>query len=122
MLRYIGPHEKSRQKAAIAYLLEQSDFAMYATYVDPILLIILGFAILSIPLKIMLNSLNEVVNKAPPEAISAVVEKKLKQTLSAMPYEHVEVRISKETWSAMREWNPSILMDILFICDPDLAD
>jgi cation diffusion facilitator family transporter len=137
---------------AIAYLLEQSDLAAYAPFVDPILLIILGIAILPIPGKIMLDSLKEVINKAPPEAVSAVVEKKLKQTLSAVPYEHVEVRISKcgrdlyllvhiivdesfglttiteldnirkQSESAMREWNPSIMMDILFICDPDLAD
>ncbi|WP_371195996.1 cation diffusion facilitator family transporter [Glaciecola sp. SC05] len=137
---------------AIAYLLEQSDFAVYSPYVDPILLIVLGIAILPIPAKIMLDSLNEVINKAPSEAASAVVEKKLKHSLRAVPYEHVEVRISKrgrdlyllvhiivdesyglttitelddirkETEAAMREWNPSILMDILFICDPKLAD
>lgn len=84
--------------------------------------------------------------------MTVVIEKKLKQTLVAVPYEHVEVRISKsgrdlyilvhiivaESFSvatiselddirkrcetAMREWNPSILMDILFIKDPKLAD
>jgi len=30
--------------------------------------------------------------------------------------------IRKESEAAMREWNPSIIMDILFICDADLAD
>jgi predicted Co/Zn/Cd cation transporter (cation efflux family) len=137
---------------ALAYGLEHSGFAHYAPYVDPILLIILGLAILPIPFKIMLDSLNEVINKAPPEAISSVVEKKLKQSLSNVPYEHVEVRISKcgrdlyllvhiivdesfglttiseldeirkSSEASMRQWNPSIMMDILFICDPDLAD
>jgi predicted Co/Zn/Cd cation transporter (cation efflux family) len=111
----------------------------------------LGTAILPIPGKIMLDSLKEVINKAPPEAVTAVIEKKLKQTLLAVPYEHVEVRISKrgrdlyilvhiivnESFSvatiselddirigceaAMRDWNPSIIMDILFIKDPKLA-
>jgi predicted Co/Zn/Cd cation transporter (cation efflux family) len=100
----------------------------------------------------MLDSLKEVINKAPPEAVSLVIEKKLKQSLSAVPFEHVEVRISKSgrdiyllvhiivdesfglttitelddirkrSEAIMRQWNPSILMDILFICDPDLAD
>jgi len=100
----------------------------------------------------MLDSLKEVIGKAPPEAVTSVIEKKLKQSLSTVPYKHIEVRISKsgrdiyllvhiivdesfsvatvreldnirkESEAAMREWNPSIIMDILFICDPDLAD
>ncbi|GAA0854972.1 cation diffusion facilitator family transporter [Aliiglaciecola litoralis] len=136
----------------IAYCFEQYGFADYAPYVDPLLLVILGLAILPIPCKIMLDSLKEVIHKAPPEAVTSVIEKRLKQTLAAVPYEHIEVRISKsgrdtyllvhiivdESFSvatvreldsirkkseaAMREWNPSIIMDILFICDPELAD
>ncbi|MBU3003578.1 cation diffusion facilitator family transporter [Paraglaciecola arctica] len=136
---------------ALAYFIEKTSYANYAPLIDPILLIILGTAILPIPGRIMLESLKEVINKAPPEAVTAVIEKKLKQTLSTVPYEHVEVRISKrgrdlyilvhiivnESFSvatiselddiriscesAMREWNPSIIMDILFITDPKLA-
>lgn len=136
---------------ALAYFIEQTSFADYAPLIDPLLLILLGTAILPIPGKIMLDSLNEVINKAPPEAVTVVIEKKLKQTLVAVPYEHVEVRISKcgrdiyllvhiivdgsfsvatiselddiriSCEAAMLEWNPSILMDILFIQDPKLA-
>jgi predicted Co/Zn/Cd cation transporter (cation efflux family) len=135
----------------LAYFIEKTSFASYAPLIDPLLLILLGTAILPIPGKIMLDSLKEVINKAPPEAVTAVIEKKLKQTLLAVPYEHVEVRISKrgrdlyilvhiivnESFSvatiselddirigceaAMRDWNPSIIMDILFIKDPKLA-
>lgn len=135
----------------LAYGIEKTSFAAYAPLIDPLLLILLGTAILPIPGKIMLESLKEVINKAPPEAVTVVIEKKLKQTLLAVPYEHVEVRISKcgrdlyilvhiivnESFSvttiselddirksceaAMREWDPSILMDILFIQDPSLA-
>jgi len=137
---------------AIAYALEHFGYSAYAPYVDPLLLIILGISILPIPVKIMLDSLNEVIHKAPPESVTAVIEKRLKQSLSSVPYRHVEVRISKsgrdiyllvhiivhksfgaitvqeldnirkQSESTMREWNPSIIMDILFICDPDLAD
>lgn len=137
---------------AIAYGMQHYGFAEYAPYVDPVLLIVLGLAILPIPAKIMLDSLNEVINKAPPEAVSLVIEKKLKQTLIDVPYNHVEVRISKQgrdlyilvhiivdrtfgtvtiteldtirkaSEATMREWNPAILMDIMFICDPALAD
>jgi cation diffusion facilitator family transporter len=135
----------------LAFFIEKTSFALYAPFIDPVLLIFLGTAILPIPCKIMLDSLKEVINKAPPEAVTAVIEKKLKQTLLAVTYEHVEVRISKrgrdlyilvhiivdELFSvvtiselddirisceaAMREWNPSIIMDILFIKDPSLA-
>ena len=137
---------------ALAYGLQQSEFAHFAPYVDPLLLIILGIAMLPIPFKIMLESLNEVINKAPPEAVSAIIEKRLKKTLVDVPYEHVEVRISKvgrdkyllvhiivdESFSVatiselddirkkceseMKEWDPSIIMDILFIRDPELAE
>ena len=137
---------------AIAYGLEYYGYATYAPYVDPLLLIVLGLAILPIPAKIMLESLKEVIHKAPPESVTSVIEKKLKQSLSTVSFEHVEVRISKsgrdiyllvhiivdesfsvktvkelddirkESEKVMREWNPSILMDILFICDPELAD
>ena len=100
----------------------------------------------------MLDSLKEVINKAPPESVTAVIEKRLKQTLIAVPYQHVEVRISKSgrdiyllvhiivdksfsvatiselddiriaSETAMRQWDPAIIMDILFIANPALAD
>jgi predicted Co/Zn/Cd cation transporter (cation efflux family) len=107
---------------------------------------------LPVPGKILRDSLNEVINKAPPEAVSKLIEKKLKKTLADVPYEHVEVRISKrgrdiyllvhiivddafsiatiseldeirlKCESEMREWEPAIIMDILFIQDPELAE
>jgi len=136
----------------IAYTLQYFGLGQYAPLVDPILLIVLGISMLPIPGKIMLDSLNEVINKAPSEAVSAVIEKKLKQTLSDVPYEHVEVRISKrgrdvyllvhivvddsfsfatirelddirgQCEASMREWDPAIIMDILFIRDYKFAD
>ena len=136
----------------LAYALELTDYRAFAPYVDPVLLTILGLVMLPVPGKILRDSLNEVINKAPPEAVSAVIEKKLKKTLVDVPYEHVEVRISKRgrdiyllvhivvddafsiatiadldvirlnCEAEMREWDPAIIMDILFIKDPELAD
>jgi predicted Co/Zn/Cd cation transporter (cation efflux family) len=136
----------------LAYGLEFTEFQRFAPFVDPVLLIILGLAMLPVPGKILRDSLNEVINKAPPEAVSKVIEKKLKKTLADVPYEHVEVRISKrgrdiyllvhiivddafsiatiseldeirlKCESEMREWEPAIIMDILFIQDPELAE
>ncbi|WP_026375964.1 cation diffusion facilitator family transporter [Aestuariibacter salexigens] len=137
---------------ALAYGIQHTAFAHYAPYVDPVLLIVLGVAMLPIPGRILLDSLNEVINKAPPESVSRVIEKKLKKTLVDVPYEHVEVRISKrgrdvyllvhiivddsfrfatvsdlddiriQCEAEMRAWDPAIIMDILFIRDPELAE
>ncbi|NMH59331.1 cation diffusion facilitator family transporter [Alteromonas ponticola] len=136
----------------LAYTLNLHGYTRLALYVDPLLLMILGLAMLPIPFKILLASLNEVINKAPPEAVTAVIEKKLAKSLTSVPYKHVEVRISKQgrdlymlvhiivdkSFSIatigeldvirkacehdLREWDPSIMMDILFIQDPKLAD
>ncbi|WP_100642643.1 cation diffusion facilitator family transporter [Alteromonas facilis] len=135
-----------------AYALEYIGLSAYSPFIDPILLLILSIVMLPIPIRILLNSLNEVINKAPPEAVTRIIERKLKKTLVDVPYEHVEVRISKQgrdlyllvhiivsdefgvaTISQlddirlkcekdMREWDPAILMDILFIKNPVLAD
>ncbi|MDM7862121.1 cation diffusion facilitator family transporter [Alteromonas sp. ASW11-36] len=136
----------------LAYVLQSTQYGALAPFVDPVLLIVLGLAMLPVPAKILRDSLNEVINKAPPEAVSTVIEKKLKKTLGDVPYEHVEVRISKrgrdiyllvhiivddafsiatiseldairlKCEAEMREWEPAIIMDILFIQDPELAE
>lgn len=136
----------------IAYFLSVSGFEAYAPYVDPILLIVLGLTMLPVPVKIMLESLNEVINKAPPEAVTTTIERRLADSLKKVPYEHVEVRISKrgrDTYMLvhiivndsfkfatvselddirlkcerdLKEWDSSIIMDILFIRDPELAE
>ena len=69
----------------LAYALESTEYKTWAPYVDPVLLIILGSAMLPVPFKILRESLNEVINKAPPESISAVIEKKFKKTLADVP-------------------------------------
>jgi cation diffusion facilitator family transporter len=135
-----------------AWWLEYSSLSEYATRVDPILLIILGLAVLPIPGKIMIDSLKEVINKAPPQQVVHEIEQRLRKSLSQVSYDHVELRVSKrgrdlyllvhvvvsesfahETISqldeirrsselAMKEWNSAILMDILFVKDPLFAD
>jgi len=136
----------------IAYFFEHNGLAHWSPYVDPVLLIGLGVAMLPVPVKIMLESLNEVIQKAPPEKVTKAIEKRLTKTLEDVPYRHVEVRISKagrniyllvhiivapaftiktiaeldairkSCEGEMQAWNPAILMDILFVSDPKLAD
>ncbi|WP_158770393.1 cation diffusion facilitator family transporter [Paraglaciecola sp. L1A13] len=135
----------------IAWSFEHSTLSIYAPQVDPILLIILGLAILPIPGKILLESLKEVVNKAPPETVVKEIERRLKKSLLNINYDHVELRVSKrgrdlyllvhvvvsdsfanETVSQldeirrnsekeMKKWNPAIMIDMLFVRDRLLA-
>lgn len=136
----------------IAYGLDTFGLGKFSPLIDPILLLILGIAMLPVPARIMLESLNEVINKAPPESVSLAIEKRLMKTLTNVPFKHVEVRISKQgrdkyllvhiivddefgratiselddirrkCEKEMRQWDPTIIMDILFIQDPKFAD
>jgi len=134
-----------------AWLLEHSPFHEYAPQVDPILLIILGLAILPIPGQIMIISFKEIINRAPPKVLVKEIEQRLAACLTEIDYDHLELRVSKRgrdlyllvhivvseefdlesieqlddirqsSELTLREWNPAILMDILFIKDPALA-
>lgn len=134
-----------------AWCLEHSPFHKYASLVDPILLIILGLAILPIPGKIMIDSFKEIINRAPPEILINEIEQRLKKSLTNIDYDHIELRVSKRgrdlyllvhivvseefdlesieqlddirqsSELTLRQWNPDILMDILFIKNPALA-
>ena len=134
-----------------AWLLENSSLSVYATIVDPILLIILGLAVLPVPAKTMIESIKEVTNRAPPENVVSEIEQRLKQSLTDISYEHLELRVSKrgrdlyllvhivvsESFSddtiiqvdeirrnsekMMKDWNPAILMDMIFVKDPSFA-
>lgn len=134
-----------------AWWLEHSSLLEYAARVDPILLIILGLAILPIPGKIMIDSLKEVINQAPPKTVVHEIEQRLKKSLIEVSYDHVELRVSKRgrdlyllvhivvsesfghetiiqldeirrnSEQAMKQWNSAIIMDMLFVKDPLLA-
>jgi cation diffusion facilitator family transporter len=134
-----------------AWWLEHSSLSQYATRVDPILLIILGLAVLPIPGKIMIDSLKEVINQAPPQTVIHEIEHRLKKSLSEVSYDHVELRVSKRgrdlyllvhivvsesfghqtikqldeirrsSEQEMQQWNPAVMMDMLFVNDPKLA-
>lgn len=78
-----------------AWWLEHSSLSVYATRVDPLLLIILGLVVLPIPGKIMIDSLKEVINQAPPKTVVREIEQRLKKSLIEVSYDHVELRVSK---------------------------
>lgn len=136
----------------MAWWLEQSTWAQYAPLVDPILLISLVVIALPIPIKIMLDSLKEVIAMAPPELVVDEIKVRLLQTLDDIDYDDVELRVTKRgrntyllvhvvvsenfliasiadldkirhrSEGLLKTWNPEIVMDILFVRDQQLAN
>ena len=134
-----------------AWWLDGSPWSHLAPLVDPALLITLVLLALPIPAKIMFASFKEVVAMAPPDHVVDDIEARLLQTLSHINSEHVELRVSKRgrvtyllvhvvvaedfvvngiseldairkaSEAALKEWDPSILLDMLFIRDIQLA-
>mgnify|MGYP001564642363 FL=1 len=104
-----------------------------------------------IPAKILFDSLKEVVAMAPPEDVVDEIENQLLETLTDVSTEHVELRVSKrgrvtyllvhvvvaddfevrgiaaldqireKSESELKQWNPEIVMDMLFVRDRELA-
>ncbi len=135
-----------------AWFLEQSALAQYAPLVDPTLLIVLVLAALPIPIQIMLQSLREVVAMAPPKAVVDEIERRIVDSLQGVDYDHVEFRVSKQgrntyllvhvvvprdyrirsiadldrirrhSEKLLQDWNPEIVMDMLFVEDRRLTE
>lgn len=78
-----------------AWWLEYANLPQWAQIVDPLILIILGLSALPIPFKVMLESLKEVIHKAPTSGIVEEIEEQLKISLTGVEYESIELRVSK---------------------------
>ena len=134
-----------------AWWLERSPWPGYAPLVDPILLITIVTLALPVPLGILRDSLKEIVLMAPSEPLVDEIEQRLLDSLSDVDYDHVELRVTKrgrntyvlvhivvgDTFAitsvagldeirnrserALKGWNPEIVIDMLFVKDPQLA-
>lgn len=135
-----------------AWLINQTEYARFAPYVDPLLLFILVVLALPIPLKIMLDSLREVILMAPPAEVVDEIDQKLKNYLGHIPHQLIEIRVTKrgrntyvlvhvvvtdefkinrikelddirhQTIHRMKQWNSEVVLDILFVEDLTLAE
>ncbi|WP_390592953.1 cation diffusion facilitator family transporter [Simiduia litorea] len=133
-----------------AWTISKSSYAHYAPYVDPLLLMIIVALALPIPGKIFLNSLREVIVMAPPSDVVDEIGERLIPTLAHVPHDLIEYRVNKrgrntyllvhvlvsdefeihsierlddirrKSSAQMKEWNPEIVMDILFVKDKTL--
>ena len=134
-----------------AFLLQKFELGEYAPLVDPSLLMLLVVLSLPIPAKVMWDSLKEVLDMAPHDELVQELESRLMASLDEVDTEHVEFRVSKQGRSIyvlvhvivaddfaiaavsdldeirrhsqdrIREWNPAVLLDMLFIRDRELA-
>ncbi|MEH6516369.1 MAG: cation diffusion facilitator family transporter [Halioglobus sp.] len=134
-----------------AWWLQRSPWAEYANLVDPLLLITLVVLALPIPAKIMIDSFKEVIAMAPPEVVVDEIEARLLLSLADVRHDHVEVRVSKRGRNTyvlvhvvvaedfaiksiaelddirdhsdqqLQLLNPEIVMDMLFVKNPELA-
>lgn len=134
-----------------AWWLERSPWPEYAPLVDPILLISIVTLALPVPLGILRDSLKEIVLMAPSEPLVDEIEQRLLDSLSDVDYDHVELRVTKRgrntyllvhivvgdafaitsiagldeirnrSERALKGWNPEIVIDMLFVQDPQLA-
>ncbi|MEM8562945.1 MAG: cation diffusion facilitator family transporter [Pseudomonadota bacterium] len=134
-----------------AWWLEHSDLSEYAPLVDPILLITIVALALPVPLGILNQSLREIIGMAPKETMVDEIEQRLRASLGELSYQDLEFRVTKRgrntyllvhvivddgfqvtsiadldnirkhSAKALKGWKPDIVMDMLFISDPDLA-
>ncbi|WP_395375809.1 cation diffusion facilitator family transporter [Marinicella sp. W31] len=78
-----------------AWILENNQKSDLAKIIDPVVLIILGTAALIVPAKLLLESLREVILKAPKSEIVDNIERVLADSLSSVPFDSLQVRVSK---------------------------
>ncbi|MCR8922000.1 cation diffusion facilitator family transporter [Dasania sp. GY-MA-18] len=136
----------------VAWVINQTEYADLAPYVDPLLLMILVVLALPIPGRILLDSLREVILMAPPAKVVDEIEAKLFELLGHIPHQLIELRVTKrgrntyvlvhlvvsdefkvnsikeldqiryDTMAAIKVWNPEVVLDILFVQDLALAE
>jgi predicted Co/Zn/Cd cation transporter (cation efflux family) len=89
---------------------------------------------------------------APPEAVVDEIERRLRESLRDVPHDDIELRVSKQgrhtyllvhivvpsdfevpsiedldqirfqTEKSLQDWNPEIVIDMLFVADPELTE
>lgn len=129
----------------VGFALQQTKWHDMTPFVDPVLLILITIFALPVPIKILLSNVREIIFMAPPDSIVNQIEEQLKKATRAIPLEGYEFRVAKQgrqtflqvhlmvsdefhfntvaDLDAIREkmnqqildFNPEIVMDVLFI-------
>lgn len=78
-----------------AWWLVNSPWPQWAQIVDPVILVVLGLSALPIPVKIMLESLSEVIQKSPTSELIEKMENQLEKSLIDVKFSSIKFRVSK---------------------------
>jgi cation diffusion facilitator family transporter len=129
----------------VGFVLEQTRWHDITPFVDPLLLILITIFALPVPIKIFLSNVREIVFMAPPDSFVLQIEEQLKKATRQIALEDYEFRVVKQGRQTillihlmvsdkfyfhtvadldtirgkmnqqMLEFNPEIIMDVLFI-------
>lgn len=80
---------------AIAIFLETSQWASWAPYVDPLLVLVLTILALPVPAKFLLESLREALNMAPEKSIVDTLDSQLRASLEQVAMDDLWMRVLK---------------------------
>ena len=135
----------------VGFALQQTKWHDMTPFVDPILLILITIFALPVPIKILLSNVREIVSMAPPDSFVSQIQGQLEKATRDIPLEDYEFRVVKQgrqtfilvhlmvsdefhfntvaDLDAIRkkmkqqilEFNPEIVMEVLFIKDKEWA-
>lgn len=79
----------------VGFLIQDSGFASYLPYLDPILVLILVALALPVPIGVLRDSLREVVLMAPSAELQQAIHDKLHQVIQDLAFDDYKVRVVK---------------------------
>ncbi|GEM_PF-5894439 len=79
----------------IGYLIRNTEFSIYSSYIDPIMIIILIVLVLPIPLKIFNENFFDLLFSAPPKEIISIIEGHINSELKSAKMKDYYFRMAK---------------------------
>ena len=136
---------------ATAFFVDRTRWSHLVDYVDPALVIVLVLAVIGTPIRIVIDSLGELLGAAPEEAVQREVEGRFEELLTGLPVSKTVLRMEKvgrvsyllahvvvepdfplktveeldaarrRIASGIQELHPSWVVDTVFVADETLA-
>ena len=134
-----------------AFFVDRTQWSHLVNYVDPALVVILVLAVISTPIRIVIEGLGELLGAAPRESVQREVEDKFEELLAGYPVEKTVLRMERvgrtsyllahvvvepnleltgieelddlrrKIAAGIQELHPSWIVDTVFVADESLA-
>lgn len=134
-----------------AFFVDRTQWSHLVNYVDPALVVILVLAVISTPIRIVIEGLGELLGAAPRESVQREVEEKFEELLAGYPVEKTVLRMERvgrtsyllahvvvepnleltgieelddlrrKIAAGIQELHPSWIVDTVFVADESLA-